>query len=123
MSYRMRLSERSRKAGRFISRVHRDIQKAFTESGMKQQELAQKLGVDRSIVNRRLSGEANLTLRSLADLAWAFEKEIHFSMTNARAVEQANEFTLNTRTKIADEHLQQKSNVTQSQNGVALVDA
>ena len=80
MSYRMPISARSRKAGRFIARVHSEIQRAFTASGMKQNALAEKLGVNRSHVNKQLLGQTNLTLRTIADLAWAMDKEIHFSL-------------------------------------------
>ncbi|WOH68022.1 helix-turn-helix domain-containing protein [Bradyrhizobium sp. BWA-3-5] len=47
---------------------------------LSQQEIAKKLEVHRSLVNRQLSGEANLTLRSLADLAWAMDMEISFEL-------------------------------------------
>jgi transcriptional regulator with XRE-family HTH domain len=47
---------------------------------LSQQELAKKLEVHRSLINRQLSGEANLTLRSLADLAWAMDMEISFEL-------------------------------------------
>ena len=39
-----------------------------------------KLDVHRSLINRQFSGEANLTLRSLADLAWAMDMEITFEL-------------------------------------------
>ena len=44
------------------------------------QHYAKKLEVHRSLINRQLSGEANLTLRSLADLAWAMGMEISFEL-------------------------------------------
>ena len=71
MSYQMRISPRDRQSGRFIHRVHKEIQSNFLKSGMTQQQLATKLGVNRSIVNRQLVGTGNLTLRSISDLAWA----------------------------------------------------
>ncbi|MDQ6435532.1 helix-turn-helix transcriptional regulator [Mesorhizobium sp. LHD-90] len=80
MSYQMRISPRSRTAGRFIARVHAEIQKAFVASGLKQNDLAKKLGVDRSAVNKQLLGQSNLTLRSIADLAWALDAPISFSI-------------------------------------------
>lgn len=80
MSYQMRNDPRARKAGRFIHRVQKELQNAFVASGMKQQEIAEKLGVNRSVVNKRLLGEANLTLRTIADLAWAMDADIAFSL-------------------------------------------
>lgn len=87
-SYQIRISDRSRKAGRFITRVHREIQKAFAEvsssTGMTQRELAEKVGVDRSTMNKRLLGEANLTLRTVAELAWALDRDIDFKLHSRR---------------------------------------
>jgi transcriptional regulator with XRE-family HTH domain len=40
-------------------------------SGITQKAIAERLGVTPGRVSQILSGEANLTLRSLADLAWA----------------------------------------------------
>lgn len=85
MSYRMRISDRSRKAGRFVSKVHKEIQQAFVESGLKQQQLAERLGVNRSVINRQLLGESNLTLRTIADLAWALERDIDFGFNKRTA--------------------------------------
>lgn len=76
MSYRLKLDSKSRKAAKFISKLQRKIQAELIESGMTQQEVADRLGVDRSVVNRRLKGSANLTARSIAEFADAFEKEV-----------------------------------------------
>jgi len=80
MSYQMRNDERSRKAGRFVARVHKAIQQAVVRSGLKQNEIATKLGLDRSIVNRRILGQSNLTLRTIADLAWALDHDLVFDL-------------------------------------------
>ncbi|MEM7006046.1 MAG: hypothetical protein AAF498_09200 [Pseudomonadota bacterium] len=39
--------------------------------GETQSSLAEKLGVNRSVVNRRLRGHANMTIESVADMVWA----------------------------------------------------
>ena len=92
MSYQMRNDPRARKAGRFIHRVQKELQNAFVASGMKQQEIAEKLGVNRSVVNKRLLGEANLTLRTIADLAWAMDAEIKFSLVRQAPSPGQNHF-------------------------------
>jgi hypothetical protein len=78
------IGERARHAGRFIGRVRGEPLRALSERkseiGFSQQGLAQKLDAKRSLINRQLSGEANLTLRSLADLAWAMDMEISFEL-------------------------------------------
>ena len=78
------IGERARHAGRFIGRVRGELLRALnarkSEIGFSQQGLAQKLEAERSLINRQLSGEANLSLRSLADLAWAMDMEISFEL-------------------------------------------
>jgi transcriptional regulator with XRE-family HTH domain len=78
------IGERARYAGRFIGRVRGELLRALnarrSEIGFSQQGLAQKLEAERSLINRQLSGEANLSLRSLADLAWAMDMEISFEL-------------------------------------------
>jgi transcriptional regulator with XRE-family HTH domain len=81
--FRFDINARSRTAGRFVGRVRRELLRAVTEqkqAGLTQQELARRLESGRSNVNRQLSGEAEITLRSLADLAWALDREITFEL-------------------------------------------
>ena len=80
MSYQLKISPKAMKSARFISRLQKAIQKALSESGMSQQEVATKLGVDRSVINKRLSGKANLTARSIAEFAFAFDKELNIEL-------------------------------------------
>jgi transcriptional regulator with XRE-family HTH domain len=83
-SFHFDIGSRARHAGRFIGRVRGELLKALAErkanAALPQQALAEKLGIERSLINRQLSGEANLTLRSLADLAWAMDMEISFEL-------------------------------------------
>ena len=81
--FRFEINARSRTAGRFMGRVRRELLRAVTEekrAGLTQQELARRLQSRRSNINRQLSGEAEITLRSLADLAWALDREITFEL-------------------------------------------
>ncbi len=85
--FRFDIGARSRTAGRLIGQVRRELLKAVTEekrAGLTQQELARRLNTRRSIVNRQLSGEKDLTLRSLADLAWALDREITFELRQSQ---------------------------------------
>ena len=90
MSFRMLLDARGRKSSRFISKVHEQLQRAFVRhyeaNGTTQQKLAEKLGVDRSFVNRKLSGEGNLTLRTIADFAWALDCDVDFELVPTRSI-------------------------------------
>ena len=81
--FRFDIGARSRTAGRLMGRVRRDLLRAVTEekqAGLTQQELARRLQSGRSNINRQLSGEAEITLRSLADLAWALDREVTFEL-------------------------------------------
>src|SRR5262249_48381300 len=83
---RFDINARSRFGGRLIGRIRRELLRAVMEekaAGMTQQELARRLKAHRSDVNRQLSGEAEITLRSLADLAWALGREINLELTRA----------------------------------------
>ena len=80
MSYRIKLDSRAVSVARFISRLQKALQDALVESGLTQQQVATALSVDRSVVNRRLKGSANLTARSIADLAFVLGKEVRFEL-------------------------------------------
>jgi transcriptional regulator with XRE-family HTH domain len=94
MSYQMRIDPKSRKAARFISSVQKKIQKALADSGKTQQEIATILGVDRSVVNRRLKGSANLTARSIGEFAYALDKDVKIEFTDRSVLDQANWATI-----------------------------
>lgn len=75
MSFKLQISPKDRASARFIASVQRAIVEiALAErenSQITQQEIANRLGVNRSVINRILKGETNLTLRSVAEVAWA----------------------------------------------------
>ncbi|HET7889763.1 MAG TPA: helix-turn-helix transcriptional regulator [Bradyrhizobium sp.] len=83
-SFHFDIGGRARNAGRFIGRVRGELLRALAErksdGGLSQEALARKLDTERSLINRQLAGESNLTLRSLADLAWAMDLEISFEL-------------------------------------------
>tara|TARA_R110002110_G_scaffold137735_1_gene323068 strand:+ start:4335 stop:4658 length:324 start_codon:yes stop_codon:yes gene_type:complete len=70
--------------------LQKKIQKAFVATGKTQQEVAKKLGVDRSVINRRLTGSANLTARSLAEFAYAFDKDIYIEFVDSPRMKRSN---------------------------------
>lgn len=79
MSYQLKIDPKDANSARFISSLSRKIQRELIASGMTQQEIAELLGVDRSVVNRRIKGDANLTARSIAEFAFAFGKELELN--------------------------------------------
>lgn len=90
MSYQLRIDPKSRKTARFISQLQSKIQNALVASGKTQQEVADILGVDRSVVNRRLKGKANLTARSIAEFAYAFDKDIVINYVDKVQTDRVN---------------------------------
>lgn len=75
MSFKLQMSPKDKASARFISAVQKAIiEIALSErelTSITQQEIANRLGVNRSVINRILKGEANLTLRSIAEFTWA----------------------------------------------------
>lgn len=57
------------------SDIESQLRAAFAKRSDRDQEtqtsLAAKLGVDRSVVNRRLLGRTNMTIETIADMIWA----------------------------------------------------
>jgi len=84
MRFRFDIGGRARAASRLTGDVRSDLIRAILQeklaTGLTQQQLAKKLGVSRATLNRSLAGKEELTLRSLADLAWALDKEIAFEL-------------------------------------------
>lgn len=51
------------------------------ETGLTQNEVAARLGVDDAVISKRLNGEANLTLNTVSDLARAMEGRVDVKIT------------------------------------------
>ena len=98
-SFHFDIGGRARHAGRFIGRVRGELLRALSERKSErefsQETLARKLDTERSLINRQLSGESNLTLRSLADLAWAMDFEISFELKKPAVNDGQNQFIPN----------------------------
>lgn len=55
----------------------RDVYARLHDVGLENQaSLAKKLGVGRSVINRRLTGQNNMTLETVADMVWALGASI-----------------------------------------------
>jgi DNA-binding transcriptional regulator YiaG len=77
-------SKRLYEQERLITWIGEAIAAALEDSGMTRAELARKLGTSRAYVTRVLQGSPNLTLRSLADLAWALGSRVSVSFAPLR---------------------------------------
>jgi cyanate lyase len=78
-SFRLKIDPKERYVSRFFGQVERAFQSAFVEAKkdrkLTQQKIAELLGVDRSVINRRLLRRENMTERTLAEMAWAMDYE------------------------------------------------
>lgn len=95
-SFEYVIDERSRAGSRFLSRVRDELQRALTaekaQRKLTQQSIADKLGVNRSVVNRQFMGLENLTVRTIGELLWAIGWEPHFEAMKPESAAGANEF-------------------------------
>lgn len=93
-SFQIVISPSRRAAGRFISRVRRALQKALVEEGerhgVNQSQIADAIGVHRSVISRELNGRRDITLGRIAELAWALGREIEFNLIVAENVQGSN---------------------------------
>ena len=63
-----------------VGEIERQLREAydrkFRAQEATQSSVANKLGINRSAVNRRLSGRTNMTIETLADMVWALDQSI-----------------------------------------------
>ncbi|WP_426239926.1 helix-turn-helix domain-containing protein [Pararhizobium sp. DWP1-1-3] len=76
MSFLFELDPKDEAVADLVAEAGKKLQRAINIRGLTQNEIAQKLGVDRSRVNKCLSGFSNLTLKSLAEISWALDGKV-----------------------------------------------
>lgn len=90
MSSRIELSSRRRTYVRLLGDVRHALNAALVEEaaqhGLTKAELARRIGRDKAFVTRKLDGRGNMTLETLADLAFALNRPVKVSLP-ARALE------------------------------------
>lgn len=83
-SFQTSITPTRRTAARFISRVRRALQQAYVDEhrkrGITQSDIARELGIHRSVINRELRGERDLTLGRIAELAHVLGKKPIFEL-------------------------------------------
>jgi hypothetical protein len=84
MSLVFDIGEKARKVSRFLASIHRELQRALEEEKatrkLTQQQIADDIGVNRSVINRQILGGGNLTLRRVVELAVAMGREPFFEL-------------------------------------------
>ncbi len=92
-SFRIAISPKRRAAARFMAQARRSLVQALaSNTAINQSDLSRALEIDRSVVSRQLNGTANLTLRGVAELAWAMgcRPELRLIRPEERAGDNAN---------------------------------
>jgi plasmid maintenance system antidote protein VapI len=85
-----------------MSRVHRALSKvvmeAKAERSLTQQQIADLMGVDKSVVSRIINGESNLTLKTIGDISWVvgLKPELTFKVIDRVSTEDANNIAMPT---------------------------
>lgn len=92
MSFQFDLDPKEIAAAELVGSVGRQLQQALAarkaQSKLTQQEIANRLGIDRARVNKCFSGYNNLTLKTLAELAWAMDASIHVEIRLNEAADE-----------------------------------
>jgi DNA-binding phage protein len=98
ISYVFDIGEKQRRVSRFIGHVRAELQRALiaerSDRKFTQQQIANKLGVNRSVINRQLMGTENLTLASVVEIAWAIGWEPYFELRKRDALQGTNFFPI-----------------------------
>ena len=90
MSFQIALPGNRRAAARYIGRVRRALQEALVGAPeIKRTDIADSLGVHRSVITRQLNGKADMSLGRVAEIAWALGYEPEFKL-NRRAAKQGD---------------------------------
>ncbi|WP_157133058.1 helix-turn-helix transcriptional regulator [Roseobacter sp. SK209-2-6] len=87
MSFKFKVSDKERATGRFKGRAHRAIVRAVREAkesrGLTQSDIAESMGVDKSVVSRILNGKGNLTLQTIGEISWVLGLRPDLVFSNA----------------------------------------
>lgn len=67
--------------------VSEEIWAVLNKAGMTKADLAEKLGVSRPRISKLLDGSANMTLRTLADIAFELGKRVSINLPDRHAVD------------------------------------
>jgi transcriptional regulator with XRE-family HTH domain len=81
-----RFIERERVQDELIFNVTEDLLIAMEDSGVSKAELARRLNKSKSRVSQMLSGEANITLRTLASMCFELGVSVDFRIGNEFSV-------------------------------------
>lgn len=83
------MDKRRRTFVRFLGEIKHALNQAlaeeFKERKLTRKHMADILGVDKSFITKKLMGESNMTIETLADLAFALDRPIKISLPSRHA--------------------------------------
>ena len=86
-SFNLEIDKRRRTYVRLIGEIQHALNQALTEEhtsrNLTKAQIATLLGKNKSFVTRKLSGSSNMTLETLADLAWALNRPVRVSLPSS----------------------------------------
>lgn len=85
-----RRRDRARFLGDIFAALNRAFQEEAEQSGLTKAEIAKRLGVHRSVITRRLSGQGNMTFETLHDMAWAMGRRVTIALPPRQASHSSN---------------------------------
>jgi transcriptional regulator with XRE-family HTH domain len=93
-SFRTKIDARRQTFLVLVGEVERQLRDAydrkFRAQEATQSSLADKLGINRSAVNRRLTGRTNMTIETLADMVWALDQSISVKISDPTELQSLN---------------------------------
>lgn len=92
MSFQFELNPKDEAAATLVAKVGKKLQRHCVQKGFSQNDLAEKLEVNRSHISRSLSGFNNLTLKTLAELAWAMDCRVTLDLHDVPTVAAVDVF-------------------------------
>ncbi|BAT19795.1 helix-turn-helix domain-containing protein [Asaia bogorensis] len=85
MSFKKIIPRRRKIYLELLSDIDLQLKKAYSEentkSGLSKADLARKLEKDKSFVTRIFNGTRNITVETIADMAYALNRKINFELT------------------------------------------
>jgi len=90
----LHLNKRRRTYVRMLGEIQHALLEALDEEhasrGLTRAEISRIIGRDKAFVTRKLNGESNMTLQSLADLAFALDRPVKIGLPSRRAAAGSN---------------------------------
>ncbi|MED5545755.1 MAG: helix-turn-helix transcriptional regulator [Pseudomonadota bacterium] len=81
MSFQIDLKPNRKAAARYVGKVRRKLVEALGENpNVSRSQIADALGVHRSVITRQLNGRADLSLGRVAEIAWSLGYEADFDL-------------------------------------------